>query len=396
MTLPQPEIKPVGVLCAPKSRVVPSAVILVALVAGTAKAQTLQGTATYRERMVLPSAAVFEAVLEDVSRGDAPAETIARTRVPSPGNLIAFAIPYDPRRILATHRYGVRARILLNEQPLFTTDTVTHVITGGSPTKVSLVLRRVPGPLPRPGAVPGWPLEGTYWKAIELAGKPTPPPDANREVHLQFQDGRVSGSDGCNQFTGTYQLNGERIMFGQMAGTLMACLNPSGTEDAFRKMLKNASRLTVAGDRLELLDAAGTRLAAFTAGPKPSASLPVTGFAGTSWQLVKFQSSDDTTLTPDDRAKYTIEFAAGGQLIARIDCNRGHGTWKTTGPSHIKFGPLALTRAQCPPGSLHDHIVKQWGNIRSYVIRDGHLFLALLADGGIYEFEPSSPHPVSK
>jgi len=26
--------------------------------------------------------------------------------------------------------------------------------------------------------------------------------------------------------------------------------------------------------------------------------------------------------------------------------------------------------------------------IRSYVIKDGRLFLALMADGGIYEFEP--------
>jgi para-nitrobenzyl esterase len=32
--------------------------------------------------------------------------------------------------------------------------------------------------------------------------------------------------------------------------------------------------------------------------------------------------------------------------------------------------------------------VKQWGFIRSYVVRDGHLFLSLMADGGIYEFEP--------
>jgi para-nitrobenzyl esterase len=32
--------------------------------------------------------------------------------------------------------------------------------------------------------------------------------------------------------------------------------------------------------------------------------------------------------------------------------------------------------------------VKQWATIRSYVIKDGHLFLALMADGGIYEFEP--------
>lgn len=109
---------------------------------------------------------------------------------------------------------------------------------------------------------------------------------------------------------------------------------------------------------------------------------------GTSWQLVRFQGSDDSTLIPDDRSKYVITFDAAGQLTARIDCNRGRGTWKSDGPSQLQFGPMALTRAMCPPGSLHDQIVKQWGNIRSYVIRDGHLFLALMADGGIYEFEP--------
>jgi para-nitrobenzyl esterase len=54
----------------------------------------------------------------------------------------------------------------------------------------------------------------------------------------------------------------------------------------------------------------------------------------------------------------------------------------------IAFGPLTLTRAKCPAGSLHDQIVKPWGNIRSYVVKDGHLFLSLMADGGIYEFEP--------
>ena len=94
------------------------------------------------------------------------------------------------------------------------------------------------------------------------------------------------------------------------------------------------------------------------------------------------------TLTPDDRAKYTIQFAAGGRLTTRIDCNRGRATWMSSGANQLQFGPLALTRAQCPPGSLHDQIVKQWGSIRSYVIRDGHLFLALMADGGIYDFEP--------
>ncbi len=109
---------------------------------------------------------------------------------------------------------------------------------------------------------------------------------------------------------------------------------------------------------------------------------------GTSWRLVKFQGSDDTTLSPDDPAKYTIAFNSDGSLTARIDCNRGRGTWQSPGPNQLQLGPLALTRAMCPPGSLHDRIVKHWSFVRSYVIKDGHLFLSLMADGGIYEFAP--------
>jgi para-nitrobenzyl esterase len=77
-------------------------------------------------------------------------------------------------------------------------------------------------------------------------------------------------------------------------------------------------------------------------------------------------------------------------VSARVDCNRGVGTWKSSGANQLEFGPLALTRAMCPPGSLHDRIAKHWLSVRSYIIKDGHLFLSLMADGGIYEFEPTS------
>ncbi len=120
----------------------------------------------------------------------------------------------------------------------------------------------------------------------------------------------------------------------------------------------------------------------------PPAQKAVTELRGTSWQLVEFQSSDDKTLTPDDPAKYTIAFGTDSSLSARIDCNRGRGAWNSSGPNQLKFGPLALTRATCPPGSLHDRIVKDWEFVRSYVFKDGHLFLALMADGGIYGFAP--------
>jgi para-nitrobenzyl esterase len=116
--------------------------------------------------------------------------------------------------------------------------------------------------------------------------------------------------------------------------------------------------------------------------------------AGSSWQLVRFQGGDGTVLTPDDGGKYTIAFDARGNGMAmRIDCNRGRGTWKSAGANQIEFGHMAVTRALCLDSNLHDQILKQWGNIRSYAIRDGHLFLSLMADGGTYEFEPMNGSP---
>lgn len=114
----------------------------------------------------------------------------------------------------------------------------------------------------------------------------------------------------------------------------------------------------------------------------------VDSLAGTSWQLVKFQGGDDTVVVPDDTSKYTLAFGTDGGLSARLDCNRGRGTWKSSGPNQLELGPMALTRAMCPPGSLHDRMVKQLPFVRSYVIKDGRLFLSPMADGGIYEFEP--------
>jgi para-nitrobenzyl esterase len=182
-----------------------------------------------------------------------------------------------------------------------------------------------------------------------------------------------------------------------MIGTEMACPNTVEIERGMLAALKGASRWRIAGDRLELLEARGTLLAAFEGRDLQASRLSSRASQAseamspsleeTSWQLVRFQGGDGTTITPDDKTKYTIEFGTAGRLTARIDCNRGRGTWKSSGPS-LTLGPLVLTRAACPPGSLYDRIVKHWTYIRSYVVKDKHLFLSLMADGGIYEFEP--------
>ena len=120
-----------------------------------------------------------------------------------------------------------------------------------------------------------------------------------------------------------------------------------------------------------------------------AAALPTTSTGalnGTSWQLVRFTGGDGARLVPDDGMKYTLQFGSDGHVAVRLDCNRGSGSWQEPSAGMLELGPMAMTRAACPPGSMHDQIVRQWPYVRSYVIRDGHLFLALMADGGIYEF----------
>lgn len=113
--------------------------------------------------------------------------------------------------------------------------------------------------------------------------------------------------------------------------------------------------------------------------------------AGTSWQLVRITGGDGKSVEPDDRSKYTMTFEPDGGVVARIDCNRGHATWKAQAPNQLVLGPLALTRMMCAEGSMHDRVAADWGAVREYSMRDGHLVLSLMAGGGSYEYEPVPP-----
>ena len=114
--------------------------------APVALAQTVAGTATYRERIALPANAVFEATLEDVSRADAPATVVGRARLDNPGQPpFRFSIPYDPSQITTTRSYAVRARVTAGANLMFTSDQSYPVLTRGAGSQVSILMRRTAG-----------------------------------------------------------------------------------------------------------------------------------------------------------------------------------------------------------------------------------------------------------
>jgi heat shock protein HslJ len=120
---------------------------------------------------------------------------------------------------------------------------------------------------PVPGVM--MPLEGNHWRLTRVLNEPVRAPggDELRAPHLVLRDGRVTGSGGCNQLGGAYVLEpGEALAqgsltFSAIAATRMACAEGMETEAAFLAALPEVRRFELAGIHLDLLDAAGNRLA---------------------------------------------------------------------------------------------------------------------------------------
>ena len=132
--------------------------------------------------------------------------------------------------------------------------------------------------------------------------------------------------------------------------------------------------------------------AALTAGVALASGNP---FAGTTWQLLSIQSMDDAqgTTRVNDPSRFTLEFGRDGRAAFVLDCNRGTGDYTAKPASDgnsgsISFGPIAATRALCPPPHLDERIARDMPYVRGYLLKEGKLYLSLMADGGIYEWAP--------
>lgn len=76
---------------------------------------------------------------------------------------------------------------------------------------------------------------------------------------LWLEDGRASGFAGCNQFSGSYDLDGSSLTFGEeMTVTLAFCEGPGQlVEDNYLAALGQVGSWSIEGERLELYDNLG-------------------------------------------------------------------------------------------------------------------------------------------
>lgn len=132
--------------------------LLLLLIAAIGQAQTgsaqVTGSVGYRERIALPTDAIIDVQLADVSVADVAAQTVAESFINAEGRQVpvSFALAYDPAQIVPAHHYSVRATIRAgNGLMMFSSTQAYPVLTHGAPSKVNLVLHMVghggkPGP----------------------------------------------------------------------------------------------------------------------------------------------------------------------------------------------------------------------------------------------------------
>lgn len=128
-----------------------------------------------------------------------------------------------------------------------------------------------------------------------------------------------------------------------------------------------------------------------------SATAPALGqahpLAGTDWRLAELRSGGDV-VTPHDPSRYELGFGQDGSVTMRLDCNRARADVRlgmaTTEGGTLAFGPVAMTRALCPDGSLDTRIALQLENVTGWRFQDGRLVL-VLADGATQTWMRHTP-----
>ncbi len=179
-------------------------------------------------------------------------------------------------------------------------------------------------------------LAGTSWTLATLNGQPAV---KGTTVTLNFTAGKVAGSDGCNNYTGTYTADGTNIKFSQIAATLKACPDPIMSQaTAYQQALAQAATYKADTQQLVLSDASGKALATFT--------VQSTSLGGTSWIVTGYNNGKQAVVSVAAGTELTANFGADGKLTGNAGCNDYTASYQSDG-NKISIGPAATTMKAC-------------------------------------------------
>jgi heat shock protein HslJ len=164
------------------------------------------------------------------------------------------------------------------------------------------------------------------------------------QIQLSFpEDGGIRASAGCNTMLATLELDGDRMVIGDVGSTEMGCDSARQEQDEWLAGVLSADPVYVLdGDRLRL-DSDGTVIELVDR----EVADPDRALEGTVWQLDGIIDGDAVSTVPGE-VPANITFNDGQVAFTVEGCNQGSGEATVTG-STITVGPLQSTLMACPP-----------------------------------------------
>jgi len=210
-----------------------------------AKELTLRGTVSFSEAITVPSDAILEVSLIDTTLANAPEGIITIGRMRTRGlSSLAYRLIVDDRLLHRGRGYVLQARILV-DGTLWLATTTPHPVMRG-PIQPDMALQRVAAQAPETPSPKGkWLAE-----SIRAAGVID-----NLQSTLEIgSDGTVNGRGGCNGFGGKATITGDKISFGALVATQMACAPAIlDQEGKFLGALHEARRWMIDDERHKLI-----------------------------------------------------------------------------------------------------------------------------------------------
>ena len=120
-----------------------------------------------------------------------------------------------------------------------------------------------------PTAVPVPPIVGKNWTLLTYnngQGALVSPIAGTQITALFGSDGKVTGTDSCNNYTAPYNVNDNNLQVGAPALTTMMCPDDiMGQAQTYLAALQKSYRYEVAGNQLTIFDSTGTKLLQYAA-----------------------------------------------------------------------------------------------------------------------------------
>jgi putative lipoprotein len=163
--------------------------------------------------------------------------------------------------------------------------------------------------------------------------------DRSPRAIARFDGGRLRGFSGCNRFTGSYTLSGDRVTIGNQTHTVNTCSDAAvDVEQLLKLAFDMPVRYRIVDGRLELVSEAGIDM---TFEAEPTHALE-----GVEWVVTDLSDGKGGFVEPAAGTTVSFSFRADGAVVGNSGCNLFKAPYRRDG-ERLTIERAVSTRKAC-------------------------------------------------